>query len=381
MDTPFVYGKLASKLDFTDRFVEREQLKTNFAASINTILISPRRWGKSSLVLQAAKEASKKNKELVFCYIDLFDVRSEEEFYLHYAEKILKASSTKVETLLENAKNVLGKFLPRLSFSPDGQTDFSLSLDWKEVIKSPNDILNISEKLAQTSNKKFIICIDEFQNIASFNEPLAFQKKLRSHWQKHQHSSYCLYGSKRHMLMDVFTNPSMPFYNFGNILFLDKIKLDDWIPFIVKRFKETGKSIDKKEASYLTSLVECHPYYVQQLAQQCWLRTASKCSFDIINNANENLILQLDLLFQSKTDELSRTQVNYLHALLNNEDQMSSKSTIEKYNLGTSANITRIKKALINKEIIDTSGKKIDLLDPLYKQWLSKHYFKIQKID
>ncbi len=376
METPFVFGKLAINQNFTNRSKERQQLIGNFNSLINTILISPRRWGKSSLVQIAANEAMAANNELHFCFLDVFSVRTEEEFYQQLAIEVLKASSSKMETLLTNASKFLGRFLPKLSFSPDPQNAISLSLDWKEVIKQPDDILNMAENLAIEKGWKFIVCIDEFQNISSFENPLAFQKKLRSQWQKHQHVAYCLYGSNRHMMMDVFTNSSMPFYKFGNLLFLEKIKQKDWIPFICHRFEETQKYIDETNAALIADLAECHPYYVQQLAQQSWLRTTNVCSEEIVRDAHEGIVAQLSLLFQSITDELTNSQINFLKALLAGTEQFSSKETLDEYRLGTSANVVKIKKMLESKEIIDIQGNNISLLDPMYKSWLKTYYFK-----
>ena len=376
METPFVFGKLAVNENFTNRDEERRQLIGNFNSLVNTILISPRRWGKSSLVQMAANEAMASDKELHFCFLDVFSVRTEEQFYQHLAVEVLKASATKMEILLDNAGRFLGKFLPKLSFSPDSQNEISLSLDWKEVNKQPDDILNMAEKLAVEKGWKLIICIDEFQNISTFENPLAFQKKLRSQWQKHQHVSYCLYGSKRHMLMDVFTNPSMPFYKFGSLLFLEKIKMEDWVPFICDRFEETQKQIDKSSAAMIADLAECHPYYVQQLAQQSWLRTTDICSVEIVSDAHQSLVAQLSLLFQSKTDELTNSQINFLKALIDGVEKFSSKETLDEYKIGTSANVLRVKKTLESKEIIDIQGSNISLLDPMYKSWLETCYFK-----
>jgi len=178
--------------------------------------------------------------------------------------------------------------------------------------------------------------------------------------------------------MDVFTDSSMPFYKFGDLMFLEKIKKEDWIKFISKRFRDTKKSISKSNAALIADLAECHPYYVQQLAQQCWLRTRDKCSEETIYEAQQGIVDQLSLLFQTKTEELSNSQVNFLNALLSGETQLSSKDSMEKYNLGTSANVVRIKKALENKEIVDIRGNKISILDPMYKSWLKTRYFKIK---
>ncbi len=377
MKTPFTFGKIAQDIDFTDREKETKRLVSNFNSSVNTILISPRRWGKSSLVIKAANVVKEKNKKARFCFIDLNNVRTEEQFYQQLATEVLKASSTKVETIIGNAKKFMGRFIPNITFSPDQISDIKLSLDWKEVVKSPDDILGLAEKISEAGSIQLVICIDEFQNISGFENPVDFQKKLRSHWQLHQHVTYCLYGSKRHMMMNVFTSPSMPFYKFGDILFLEKISMDNWIIFIQKRFSDTKKEIRSSDARLIAELVECHPYYVQQLAQQAWLRSDEICTNDIIYEAFGGLVLQLSMLFQALVDKLSNSQVNLLKALVCNEQKLSSQNVLNKYQLGTSANVLKIKKVLSNSEIIDTIGENITLIDPLYKFWLKKYYFKL----
>lgn len=376
METPFVFGKLAVQQNFTNRDNERQRLAGNFSGLVNTVLISPRRWGKSSLVQRVAEEAMVPDKDLHFCFLDAFNIRTEEQFYQALASEVLKISATKLELLLENAKRLLGSFLPKLSFSPGNQDELALSLDWKEVKKHPDAILDMAEVIAMEKGWKLIICIDEFQNISTFENHLAFQKKLRAHWQKHQHVAYCLYGSKRHMLMDVFTSASMPFYKFGDILFLTKIAREKWVPFICERFEATGKHISENEAALIADLAECHPYYVQQLAQQSWLRTADDCSENIIRDAHDGIVAQLSLLFQSKTEELTTPQINFMKALLDGVQKFSSKDMMDDYKLGSSANVNRIKKALENKEIVDIQTGNIMVLDPMYKSWLKTYYFK-----
>jgi hypothetical protein len=375
MKTPFTFGKLVLESDFTDRIAETRRLISNFNSSVNTILISPRRWGKSSLVAKAAKSVQSKSKKTIFCMIDLNNIRSEEQFYKLLATKVLQKSSSKIDSILENAKLFLGRFIPNISFSPNPETDLKLSLDWNEVRKEPDDILDLAEKIAVKTKKKIIVCIDEFQNISEFDYPVDFQKKLRAHWQLHQNVTYCLYGSKRHMLMEVFSSPSMPFYKFGDILFLEKIKEKDWIEFIVKRFHETGKQIEHESAAIIANSCENHPYYVQQLAQQVWLRSSKNCKPEVIQEAFEDLIMQLSMLFQMLTDDLNMKQISFLNALTNKEKQVTSQSVLSKYNLGTSANVIKIKKVLHDREIIDIVGKKIDFMDPLYKYWLKNYYF------
>ena len=371
---PFIFGKIAEMQNFTDREKESQRLYQNFFSLINTTIISPRRWGKSSLVKLVSKSLSIDNKDYIVCLIDIFNVKDESDFYLNFAKNILKATSTKWEDWLENAKEFMSRLIPKISFSPDNQAEFAFGIDFEEIKRNPDDILELAETIAKKKDLKMIVCIDEFQNIANFENPLAFQQKLRSHWQHHQNVCYCLYGSKRHMLIDIFSNPSMPFYKFGDIMFLEKIDNKIWGKFIQKRFKETGKTITKKEGEYLAALVANHPYYVQQLAQMSWLRTNIYCSKTIIDDSLQTLKNQLSLLFSGLSETLTATQLNFLKALLDGITSFGQEN-LQKYNLGTSANILKIKDALLNKEIIDITPKKIDIQDPVFALWLKEDYF------
>ena len=376
MTAPFNYGSLAIFPEFTNRKDETEKLIQNFSNGINTILLSPRRWGKSSLVTHVAGIMDAKKEAVYrFCFIDLFNVRTEEEFYVQYATALIKATSGKWEEIVKNAGRFFKHIVPQVKISPDAINDVEFEFDWKSIKKSPDEILNLAEKISKDKKIRLIVCIDEFQNISFFNDPIGFQKKLRSHWQKHQLSAYCLYGSKRHMLMDFFTRPSMPFYKFGDIMFLEKIREEYWIPFIIQRFKDTGKRIDADQSASIARYVKNHPYFVQQLAQASWFRTTKVCTQAIIDGALNYLILQHGILFQREVDLLTNPQLNYLKAVCDGVKQYSSAKILQEYSLGTSANVLRIRAALENKEIIDTIGPEIEILDPLFEYWLKRIYF------
>jgi len=372
---PFIYGKVAIGNNFTDRQEELKHLKKNFLSGINTLLISPRRWGKSSLVQKAVDEIKAEEKNIRIVQLDLFNLRTEEEFYKSISEKLLKAISSRLEEVIANTQKFMKQWVPKITFSPDAQQEFSFGLDWREIKKQPGEILDLAENIAVEKGIRILINIDEFQNISYFEDPLAFQKKLRSHWQRHQNVTYCLYGSKRHMLMNVFTSPSMPFYKFGDIIFLQKIPSGYWVNFIIEQFNATGKKISKPMSLHIATLAQNHPYYVQQLAQLCWLRTEKEVTDQLIDEALDSLVLQLSLLFQNLTESLATTHLNFLKAVINGVKMFSAKSTIEQYQLGTSANVSQLKKALIEKEIIDDQGGNIEILDPIFEIWLRKYFF------
>ena len=375
---PFIFGKLADFENFTDREEETLRLIRNFKSLVNVTLISPRRWGKSSLVENTAYRVMSENSKIKVCLLDIFSVRSEAEFYEHYAKGILKATSNKWEEMVDNAKEFLSRLVPKITFSPDSQTEISFGVGLEILQENPDEILNLAENIAKSKQINIIVCIDEFQSIGDFPESLAFQRKLRSHWQRHQNVAYCLYGSKRHMLLDIFSDASMPFYKFGDIMFLQKINNDVWGEFIKKRFEDTDKKISTEQAKYLAQLVDNHSYYVQQLAQQAWLRTKTSCSKPIIDDSLQGIKNQLSLLFVGQIEGMTATQINFLKAVLNGETTFTSQEVLKNYRLGTSANLNKIKTALLSKEIIDIQSKKIEILDPMFKLWLVEDYFNIR---
>lgn len=376
MKIPFVYGKIAAGVDFTGRKAETEKLVLNFTVSANTILSSPGKWGKSSLAAHAAETVLRKRRRIRFCYSNLTNVRNEEQFYRNFAAAVLLGSSKKIREINDIAARYLVRYAPEVTLSAAPDAVFNIELNLKEVKKNPDDILDLPEKIAAEKKIKFIICIEEIQNISDFENAADFQKKLKGHFQKHDLVSYCMLGSNSQKMTDIFYSQSMPLYKFGEIIDLQKIPVEEWINFLKKRFTDTGKVIENKVARRIAESADCHPYYVQQLAQQCWFRTRSRCNNAIVDSAFSNLVLQLSMLFQNLVDSLSNTQVNFLKAVVNNVEQFSSQEVIIEYGLGTSGNIMKIKKALVSREVIDIDAGKVTILDPLFRAWLRDHYFR-----
>jgi hypothetical protein len=255
--------------------------------------------------------------------------------------------------------------------------ELTIDFNWDDVKHNPDEVLDLAEKIAVEKGLKIVICIDEFQNIANFSNADFFQKRLRSHWQKHQHVAYCLYGSKHHMMLDIFTNSSMPFYKFGNVIFLKKIETPYLVDFIGKRFADTGKSVTDEASHLIVELAENHPYYAQQLAQLSWLRTKEICTVETVWAAHSALVEQLSLLFVNLTETMTSQQVYFLKALLAGEKAISSTAVMHKYHLTSSTSVTRSKETLIKNDVLDKSNNALSFQDPIYKYWLKHHYFEL----
>lgn len=373
MKSPFVFGSTVIDQSFTNRLNEIHRLTNNLNHGINTILISPRRWGKSSLVEKVTSSIRNQNKKIAIVHLDLFAIKSETEFLSEFARICIKAVSSKWQDWSRNAKDIFKNLIPRLVVNTEAG-DFSLEFNPKDLIRYKDEILNLPESLAKSKKMNVIVCIDEFQNIRNYKEGIELEKSLRAYWQRHKHITYCLYGSKRHMMTEIFNASSNPFYRFGDIMFLGKINREEWIKFITKNFKIHKKSIASEQSNWIAEQMEDHPWYVQQLAHYTWVKTAKKVNEDILQSSLEDIINFQKPFFQSTIEGLSSTQLNLLKAIMASEEQLTSTKVMRHYGLGTPNNVRKNIGRLIHLDIIDKYEGSYIFLDPVFKKWMARTF-------
>lgn len=368
---PFIFGVATSGDNFTDREKETERLLLNFRHGINTVLISPRRWGKTSLVQKVCRLAQSDKLKVV--YLDIFSCRSDRDFYDAFAAAVLKQTSSKLDEWLDNARLFLSRISPKISMSTDPMTDFSISLEMTPKSNDIDEILQLPEKIAQKKGYNIVICIDEFQQIAEFKDSKIFQKRLRTVWQLQKSVSYCLFGSKKHLMNELFEKKSLPFYKFGDAIYLPKIGTSDWVDYICSRFEATGKQISKDLAERICQIVDNHSSYVQQLAWLVWIHTDRKATEQDFEAAYQDIIDQNTPLFEKQTESLTTYQMNFLRAIIDGvHSEFTTQAIIQKYQLGSSANVSIVKRALVKKELIEIEKRRVVIPDPVMKVWLKK---------
>lgn len=368
---PFIFGIATSGDNFTDRKKDTERLLLNFQHGVNTVLISPRRWGKTSLVQKVCHLAQSDKLKVV--YLDIFSCRSDKDFYDAFAAAVLKQTSSKLDEWLENIKLFLSRVSPKISIGTDSMTDFSISLEMNPKREDVEEILQLPEKIAQKKGFNIVICIDEFQQIAEFKDSKTFQKRLRTVWQLQKSVSYCLFGSKKHLMNELFEKKSLPFYKFGDAIYLSKIGTADWVDYICRRFIVTGKVITKELAERICKMVDNHSSYVQQLAWLVWIRTDQLATINDLEAAYQDIIEQNTPLFEKQTESLTTYQMNFLRAIIDGvHSEFTTQETLNKYQLGSSANVAIVKKALVKKELIEVEKRQIVISDPLLAVWLKK---------
>lgn len=373
MKNPFQYGKLAEKENFIDRDEDRAFLKQTLYSGINVILSSPRRWGKSSLVKRAMTELVSEQLDVRVCYIDAFPITSTKEFYNIFAKEVIRSSASHWQNILDSVRTFFRSVTPKISFGPDPMNEFSLSFDIDNA-DDEKDVLALPEKIAVQRGVQVIVCIDEFQKLAKLSDYGHLEEMMRSVWQHQQHVSYCLYGSQRHLIEDIFNSSEKPFFHFGQMYNLKKISKEDWVKYIIERFSSTGKNISEDIAGMIADTAGCHSWYVQQLASSVWnfaSESADRQAFE------KGLIWCVDVnaeTYFKVCDSLSELQLNLLKAIADQKTGFSSVDVVRKYSLGSAASVTKNKKALYDKDLISLSASGITFQDPIFEIWFRQNY-------
>ena len=369
----FVYGVAVSDYNFIGRERETKRLLDNFKGGINVILMSPRRLGKTSLVKHVCNKLD--DKDIITVYLDIFGCKSEYDFYNKLTAEVLKQTASKSELWFEEAKEFLYRLTPKISFSPEPNSDFSISLGITPKTHTPEEVLQMAETIAIKRKKRIVICIDEFQQIGEISNSKQIQARLRTVWQHQKHVSYCLFGSKHHLMSSIFLHRSMPFFQFGDTISLNKIATEDWVEYIVSHFADGKRTISHALAEEICKFTENYSAYVQQLA---WLVFTLKEERETVNEddvrqAENDLLATNDILFMQMIEPLSEFQLNFLRAIaLGIKKDFGLSEVREEYNLGSYSNITRLKTALLERDLIEKQNTGLVITDPIFAKWLKR---------
>ena len=327
--------------------------------------------GKTSLIKKVISEMD--SPEIKVVYMDIYDCRSEYDFYNRFAETMMKSTGNQLEQVMENIKRFLVRVSPKFSFSPEPNSEFSVSLGITPRDYSPEEILDLPERIAKEQGIRIVVCIDEFQQIGEFADSLTVQKRLRGVWQHHQHVSYCFFGSKKHLMENIFQSRRMPFYQFGEMLHLKCIPTEYWVPFICSRFEKYGKKISEEYAARICHTVKNYSSYVQQLAWNVMAETEIEVNEESFTEGFNALLEQNSSLFIQQTEGLTTYQLNFIRLLCNGiHSGFNTQSVVEQYSLGSKSNVDRIKKCLIDRELITIEKEGVFLADCVFELWFKR---------
>lgn len=366
----FVFGVPVTENNFIGREEESRRLQADFEHGINVILMSPRRIGKTSLVKHVLQKIDR--EDMLVVYMDIFGCKTEYEVYNKFAEAVLVQTASRKDKWLDEAKDFLYRLTPKIAFSPDPNSEFSVSLGITPKTHSPEEILSLPEKIAEKKGKHVLVCVDEFQQIGELSNSMQVQARMRGVWQLQQHASYCLFGSRHHLMGSIFLNRSMPFYQFGDLMNLQRIPREEWVRYIVRQFEAGKRTITEELASRICDFVEDYSSYVQQLSWIIYAQSeeGQAVSDQQIESGFRDLLAVNDALFMQQTEPLSEYQMNFLRAIASGEHQNFTLENIRnEYHLGSYSNISRLKAACLKSDLIERRSNGLYITDPVFEKW------------
>ena len=352
MRNPFKFGTLVDGEFFTDRVTELESIQRMLDSENHLVLISPRRFGKSSLVAKAVKASGRPSISL-----NMQNMLSIEDF----ASKILRELFRLYP--LERIRHLMTHFRIAPTVSTNPITN-GIDVSFQPVINGIvllEDAMALLEKVS-TENKKLIVVFDEFQEIMNIRKGL--DKQLRSIMQEQQHLNYILLGSQESMMTEIFERKKSPFYHFGKLMHLSKIPYEDFRTYVAERLplKEASQNSVVDDILSFTGL---HPYYTQQLSAQVWeMMTYDKLFDNVVSEAVNAIIQTHDLDFERLWLSFNRTDRFIMQSL------SSQKNPLQNRQMATSTTFSAIKRLMKAGYVIRTEDYEVE--DPFFKTWILK---------
>ena len=355
MKNPFKFGTVVEEEFFTDRQEELQYICRVMSSENHLALISPRRFGKSSLILKAVKQLKRP-----YIMLNMQSITSTKDLSNRILESVLKLYPMKnLKVLLRNFRIV-----PTISTNPM-TNNFEVSFN--PFSKENNDmiledVLQLVNKVS-TEKKRVILIFDEFQEIKEIEKGL--DKKLRGILQLQDKINCIFLGSQESMMEEIFNDKKSPFYHFGLIMQLKRIPEDEFFQFLNERFiKITSQS--ESISHEILQVTHCHPYYTQQLAFQTWDAIQyQKISDNVVNQAIEQLVQMHDLDFERFWINFNKTDRNTLMLLAQGKSPMMQRET------STSTSFSSLKRLTKNGYAIKTDTYEIE--DPFFQRWIQQN--------
>ena len=353
MDNPFKFGMVVRGSDFCDREKEMAELIQIIKSGMSVTLISPRRYGKTSLIINLLDRLDEYKK----VYIDLMSIVSLNAFLEKYSSEIFKS--------VGGLKKFINKLNKMIKISGKVNLDIgTLKLSIDVDPKATDDVESIID-LPTKFDGKFVIVIDEFQEIMNITE-IDLVSILRKKFQFFQNTVFIFSGSKRSIMREIFANPAKPFYRFSQIYELENLEMEESKKFVIDKFRFSGVEIENGTFEKIYEITNGHAYYLQALSYHLWFLTKDKKKVEEsdVDVALKKVIFAEKTAFESLWDELTPNQKKVLKALAYNLSPYSVKIS--------PGSVNRSLEGLKKIDQIDKNDE-FKITDPIFKVWLKSY--------
>ena len=371
---PFIVaGRIAPEY-FCDRVAESARLVKVVTNGNNLVIISPRRMGKTGLI-QFCYDKPEIEKEYYTFFIDILHTSSLREFtYLlgkEIYETLIPRSRKMARLFMQAIKSISGKF----GFDPaSGLPTFNLELG---DIERPEYTLDEIFRYLDNADRRCIVAIDEFQQIAKYPEQNV-EALLRTFIQRQANCNFIFAGSERHMMQEMFSSAARPFYNSADMMELKAIPKEIYVAFVTGHFKKCQRRIEPGDVEKVYDLFKGHTYYIQKAFNEAFADTpaGSECTTDTLQRAIEAMVVSNDTIFREILSNVPEKQKALLYAIAREgeAERITSADFIRRHSLTSASSVQSAMKKLLEKDMITETGKVFSVTDKLFAMWINGIY-------
>ena len=367
---PFITSGYISAEYFCDRIIETATLTRYITNGNNLDLISPSRLAKTGMIEHCFHQKQIKEAYHTFL-IDIYATKNLQEFVCELGKGILNGLKPRERKAWEVFLKCLSSLRTSISFDFSGNPSWNLEMG---DIKTPTITLDEIFHYLEQADKPCLISIDEFQVIAKYPES-DIEATLRTHIQHCSNAKFIYAGSQRHMMGEIFTSPSRPFYQSTAIMELSPIDIDIYTEFIKKHFTENKKIITEETVQEVYQRFEGITWYIQFLANSLYAITAEgeECTVDKVNTAVDNILAQLNFTYSSLLFQLPPKQKEVLIAICKEgkAQEITSSKFLKTYKL-TASSVQGAIKGLLDKDFVTNELGVYSIYDKFFDIWLKK---------
>jgi uncharacterized protein len=371
-ENPFVFGEIIDDSRFVDRTEELNQLVRDLADGQKVFLLSPRRFGKSSLVAVAMLKLKKRHIHTVNLTVSSYS--SYAQFLEKFAEKVLRAAGP-----WDRVKDWIARFgrqvKPDINYNMStGEVSVSLGkgTGFDPAPIAP-DVFALPGELTKNAGFRMAICLDEFQQISEFDEG-SVENAIRNQVQQQREVGYVFAGSQPALMQEMLSS-KRPFHKARPQMFLDKISAEAWREFITSQFRRRGRTIDDAALATLLGAADLIPYDVQRIAHELWdyaeINDKGALNASEVKTVIDKLVIGQSTYYELLWEQLPARQRATLQALAHRgAKEMYSQSVREDFRLGPASSVQKALQSLDSRDILDRYRGEYFFLDPLLPCWI-----------
>lgn len=373
MQNPFRFGSVVTGEDFADRRAELAELGRELRDGQHLFLLSPRRYGKTSLILTLLERLRRQG--LLVAYVDVFRTTMAAQLLELSAQTVLRAAESHPERLLRLASDLLGRLRPQVGTDSRGKPtlSFDISASPRSLLALQEEVLALPEQLAVKRRSRLVLVFDEFQEIQRF-PGAGLEKAMRSHFQTHRNVSYLFAGSRQSALQDMASRERSPFYRFGRIVTLGPIPPKEFAPFVQARFRRGGLRLSAEVADAILAATDDVPYNVQRLCHQLWALRAEKADRITEQDIGEAIagVLEQDAPHLGAAwDRLSLHQRQVLQAIARSGGRnLFAAQFLASHRLGSHSSVQTSLRLLLKDQVLIKANGEYRFADPFFREWV-----------